>query len=185
LPQQKFYRPFIDFFGLSRRLSIETAIPFTSRFLRIKRPSIINTHSAEVLGAFYLDLFNKFWDRVNPDDFENATALFYTFTDDFPNCMDELHTMTSGDASYSCNRVVHLSDFSSNIGIASIRYYGHLPDDFCLLLPSRDSGNLKYGPKIQGVQCLEIFLSAVCLEILEAILQEEITQYNTTVSAAA
>ncbi|KAL9540152.1 hypothetical protein MBANPS3_009854 [Mucor bainieri] len=167
--ENRAYRAFVDLFGTARKLQVQVAIPFLSRYLVITRPSIICSYSSVVYGAFALSLFNDFWNRIDQTAFENNYNAFHSCTN-YPENMAQLLGFTDGAANLKCVTIKQNAVLWRHLGKASLCCYGPNQDDFCLLFPSRHTGYLKYDPIIQMELCYDSFFTHVFLEKLEAML---------------
>lgn len=167
--ENRAYRSYVDLFGTARKLQVQVAIPFLSRYLGITRPSIICSYSSVVYGAFALSLFNDFWNRIDQDEFKNNYNAFCSVSG-YPENLTRLLGFTDGAANLKCATISQNVLLWKHIGKVSLCCYGPSQDDFCLLLPSRDTGYLKSDPIIQKELCYDLFFTHVFLEKLEAML---------------
>jgi hypothetical protein len=164
-------------FGTGRRCNVEAAIPFLSSYLTIAKPSIINTCSGAASGAFYMDLFRRYWNRANNYQYLNNHVNFFGMRN-IPSTINEMESYTDGEASFEAKSLEKKFKFQTNIGKVSIFYYGPEKDDFCLILPSRDTGSLKYDPVIQKHLCYESYIVSLLLEKLERMVETEVSKRN-------
>lgn len=96
--------------------------------------------------------------------------MFYSVCG-YPENLIQLLGFTDGAANLKCTTIRQNAVLWRHLGKLSLCCYGPNQDDFCLLLPSRQTGYLKYDPIIQQMElCYDSFFTRIFLEKLEAVL---------------
>ncbi|KAF9536404.1 hypothetical protein EC957_011093, partial [Mortierella hygrophila] len=143
-----------DLFPCStRHMQHLVALLFLSNYLSILQPILLVSHSLQVLHVLQHNFLHTCWQS------QDSPNQFMTSLEQRDHTHASLEAAFGQGIAKSWTNIKSDSNYIEALGRFSVVKFGPGQDDYCLLLPERDTGNMRYNPSLSAALSYFSFLT--------------------------